>query len=325
MSARPLAAWTTTLLLAGMSLIGVADAGVAAESRTAPGPALREDPATLRAALECTSDVGTSSKRTVLLVHGTMASSTEDWGGNLALELPKQGYPVCMVTIPSRALNDMQTNVEYVVSALRKLNQRSGKKVVAIGHSQGAFLISYALRYWPDLATKVSDVIGYAGTYTYGTDFAEPLCKVVCTEAFQQFRPTSNLLAAIAARPLPSGPGYTAYSTSLDEVVVPQPKASTLRAPGVRNYRLQDLCPTDVAEHLLLPFERPLLALTLDAMTHAGPARIERIDQLRCGLLPSAPATVPSLVTFALQGLVTVAQSPATKEPALRCYLRPDC
>jgi pimeloyl-ACP methyl ester carboxylesterase len=315
-------------LTAGLVVPGAAAAPPlqpAAVATPLPGPPLREDPAKLAASLSCTAGVTTSSTPTVLLVPGTLTSPDQDWGKNLATQLPKRGYQTCMVAQPTHALNDMQVSVEYVVSAIRALYSRSGGKVAVIGHSQGAFLATYALRFWPDLALKVSDFIGYAGTYTYGFDLAETLCTAPCTEALQQFRPGSRLLTGVAAQPLPSGPGYTAYSTNVDEMVRPQPLASTLHAPSVRNYVLQDLCPFDLADHLLIPFEKPFLALTLDALRNPGPGAFERIGRAPCGLLTGAPQAVPGLVTSVALGAVAGAQNTATAEPPLRCYLDANC
>lgn len=291
----------------------------------APGPRLQESAAKLRSSLDCTADVKTSRKQAVLLVHGTAATPKEDFGGNLDRYLPRAGYPLCIVTIPRRSMTDVQTNVEYVVHAIREAYARSGRKIAVIGHSQGAFLATYALRVWPDLARKVDDFIGYAGTYTYGTDLAPVLCAVICTAAYHQLSPGSELLTAVARRPLPKGPSYTSFSSNLDEIVVPQPMASHLVAPGARNYVLQEHCPLDVAEHLLITFEKPFLQLTLDALTHRGPAKLARISALRCGLLPEATGTVPSLVSFLAGASDVMARYAVREEPPLRCYLRPAC
>ncbi len=312
-----------TAVAVGCLSVAVPSSQAAADP--APGPRLQEPAAKLRSSLDCTSDVKTPRKQTVLLVHGTAATPKEDFGGNLDTYLPRAGYPLCIVTLPRRSMTDVQVNVEYVVHAIRAAYARSGGKIAVIGHSQGAFLPSYALRFWPDLASKVDDFIGYAGAYTYGTDFGPVLCAVICTAAFHQLSPGSDLLAAVARRPLPGGPSYTAFSTNLDEIVLPQPMASHLVAPGARNFVLQDHCPLDVAEHLFIPFEKPFLQLTLDALAHRGPAKLARIPELTCGLLPEAPGAVPSLVTFLAGASQVMTKYAVREEPPLRCYLRPAC
>lgn len=217
-------------------------------------------------------------------------------------------------------MGDLQTNVEYVVHAIRKAHRLSGRRIAIIGHSQGAFLPSYALRVWPDLAGKVEDFISYAGAITHGTDQAHLICALPCPAAFHQFRPGSNLLTALAARPLPEGPSYTGFATSYDEVVTPQPKASTVVGPGARDYLLQDLCPTDLAEHLTIIAERPFFQLAFDVLRRPGPARLARIDELRCGFDPLVIQALPALPTFGFGILTSAPQHPATEEPPLRGY-----
>jgi len=211
--------------------------------------------------------------------------------------LPREGYPVCTVTYRDRGLIDMQVQVEYVVNAIRRVAQRSGRKIAVIGHSQGAALNSYALRFWPDLARKVEDFIGVAGTYTYGTDLAAA-CAVPCPSPLvQEFKPGSSFMAAMARTPLPPGPSYTAYSTRTDTAVLPQPKAGKLEAPGARSYTLQDLCPGDLYEHDLLVATAATVALTLDAFSHPGPAAAERLSRVPCGLVPRRRASRASCST----------------------------
>lgn len=301
----------------------------AASAQAAPGPLLLTPATDLAASLNCTPDLASSDRTPVLLVHGTGATPSDDFGWNYLKLLPAAGVPTCTVTIPNRALRDVQGNVEYVVFAIREMARVSGRKISIIGHSQGAFLPTYALRFWPDLARKVDDFIGYAGTYTYGTDVSNAICgtPATCVTAFTQFRPGSRFLRSVAAAPLPEGPSYTGFTTSTDEIVTPQPTASVLEAPGARTYNLQDLCPADPAEHLLIIGERPMYALTLDALGHAGPADLARLGTAGCGLLPGVAESAPALASFAtgIAAETPGAASPDMTEPALRCYLDASC
>ena len=306
------------LVLAVLASLGPPSAASAA----VPGPPLHEPVSKLAAALKCSADLKSPDKTPVLLVHGTGATVSEDWGYNYAKILPREGYPVCTVQLPFRAMTDVQLNVEYVVYAIRTMAKRSGGKVSVLGHSQGAFLPTYALRFWPDLASKVDDFIGFAGTYTYGTDFSHVLCATPCTQAFRQLTPGSRFLTAIVKKPIPPGPSYTGFSTRLDEVVIPQPMASNLVAPGATNYILQDLCPLDTAEHLLIVGEKPFVQLTMDALKHPGPASLARAGNVSCGLIPETPQVLPSLGTFAIGAITTNVGQPSFAEAPLRDYLQ---
>jgi triacylglycerol lipase len=316
-SAMAVAAVVAAVLTSALVLIGPT------ASADPAGPPLQTSKKQLRAALDCTRNIDrTGRKPAVLLVHGTATTTEETWSWNLQPRLEKRGYAVCHVDIPERSWTDMQDNVEYVVHAIRASYRRSDAKIAVVGHSQGAFLPTYALRVWPDLASKVKDFIGFAGTYTYGTDSLKGPCSAACPPAGHQFVPGSNLLTQIAGRRLPDGPSYTAFSTNQDELVTPQPTASRLRAQGVRNYVLQDLCPTDVADHIAILAERPFFQLTFDALAHRGPGRIGRVKSPVCGADPKAAAGLAQLPSYGIGFLVGYAAHQTDQEPPLRRYWR---
>ena len=283
------------------------------------GPPLETPTAELENALECTDDVGTSDQRTVLLVHGTGATPSENFSWSYFPFLEEKGYPYCTVTVPQRAMGDLQHNVEFVVHAIRRAYELSGDKIAIVGHSQGATLPAYALRMWPDLAPMVEDFISYAGAFEHGTSLANLACLLPCAKAFRQFRPGSRFLAQMAKHPMPEGPSYTAFATRYDEIVTPQPKASRLNAPGAQNYLLQDLCPVDVAEHLTIIAEKPFFALALDALEHPGPGELSRVD-LQCGFDRHVVQSLPHLVTFGLGTVGSYGAELSTVEPPLRAY-----
>lgn len=163
---------TTAALLAAVTA-GTVSPAAAAE----PGPALQTPTATLQQAVSCTADLAGAATTPVLLVHGTYIDSAESWGWGYQRVLAAQGYPVCTVELPQRATIDMQTSVEYVVHAIRHANEVSGRRVAVIGHSQGAILPVWALRFWPDLAARVDDMIGLAGPMD-GAGFANDQCAL---------------------------------------------------------------------------------------------------------------------------------------------------
>jgi len=306
----------------------VAAAALGPGALAAPGPRLQEPQAKLDAALSCSPDLASSTREPVLLVPGTSATPENDYGWNYLKILPREGYPVCTLTYRERGMVDLQIQVEYVVNAIRRVAQRSGRKVAIIGHSQGAILNAYALRFWPDLARKVEDFIGVAGTYTYGTDVAKAVCSANCLiPLLYEITPGSPFMAAMARAPLPAGPGYTTYATRTDEAINPQPKAGILDAPGARNYLLQALCPGDLYEHDSFVAAAATVALTLDALKHDGPADLKRPSSIPCGLVPEA-ADAPSQVPDLVLGNFTQgagADTVVSKAPVLRCYLDPAC
>ncbi|WP_162602498.1 esterase/lipase family protein [Nocardioides daejeonensis] len=300
----------------------VAARTTAVKAIRAKGPRLRTSKAVLNHAIACTSNVGKVRKRTVLLVHGTGAVPDDNFTWNYYAALKKRGNPYCTVRIPKRGMGDLQHNVEFVVHAIRAVHRRAGRKIAIIGHSQGATLPAYALRIWPDTAKRVADFISYAGAFDLGTSMANVLCVLPCAEAFKQYTPGSNFLTALAKHPLPPGPSYTAFATRYDEIVTPQPAASHLQAPGARNYLLQDLCPADVAEHLLIIAEKPFFQLAFDALDHRGPGKLSRIGKVTCGLDKQVANALPALPGFGTGILTSYPSTLTATEPPLRAYLR---
>lgn len=306
----------------------VAGLGVAT-AEAAPGPPLTE-PATARSgALQCSGDLSASRRRPVLLVHGTGATAEENWGNGYLPALLERGHSVCTVDIPGHAHGDVQVNVQYVVSAIRQVHRRSGRRIAVIGHSQGAFLPTYALRVWPDLLSHVADFIGLAGFYDRGSEAIGAMCDSDqgCHPSFQQFRDGAGFLGQLSRRTLPAGPAYTAIGTDADETVTPQPAAN--RMPGMRSIQLQEICPgrrsaLPTTDHIILAVDAVGYALAVDALDHDGPADASRIDPAVCQqlFLPGVDAVG---VVASLPGLLT-RQGPTTKvAPRTRCYMLATC
>jgi pimeloyl-ACP methyl ester carboxylesterase len=266
--------------------------------------------------LNCDAGAGAGAKTPVLLIHGTFTTSAW-WTPTYARALPTAGYPVCTVDVPDFEAGDVQTSVEFVVSAIRAVAARAQRPMAVIGHSQGAFLATVALRFWPDLATDVKDFIGLAGLYEHGSALGTPVCAIACPASAWQLRPGSRLLQAYASRPLYRGPVYTAISTAFDEIVVPQPEAG--RLSGARNIVLQDICPGRIVDHALITADAVAYALVLDALNHHHPAHTNNAVCSQ-GLLPGAdPVDLAAQLAQATLGLAAFAGQPVGAEAPVRC------
>jgi triacylglycerol lipase len=264
----------------------------------------------------------------VLLVHGTFTTPEESWDPGYFKVLPELGTPACTIDLPGRALEDAQASAEYVVYAIREMARRAGRRVSVIGHSQGALHPLWAMRFWPDVGAKVSDSIGLAGPFQ-GTQAANTSCGGgSCFEAAWQMRPGSAFLTALFAAPLPETVEYTSIATQFDQLVIPQPQASTLR--GKPPILVQDVCPGRPVEHTFVLYEAVTFALVLDALGHAGPADPARVDPLVCAERtmpgadnPAALATAPEFAAAFAQGSTVGPQ--VDREPPLRCYVTNTC
>jgi triacylglycerol esterase/lipase EstA (alpha/beta hydrolase family) len=296
------------------------------------GPALDVPRDQLAGALRC--PVGKTAHRDkpiVLLVHGTGTTGEDSWPDGLGIVLRNTGFAWCMVTIPGRELGDIQTSAEYVVHAVRDLAKKHRGKVDLIGHSQGADEIRWTVRWWPGARKQVEDLVTIEGA-NQGVNAASGLCAIGdCTPAVWQFRPGSNFLAALNKVPTPAGPSYTAIGSMTDELLQPALpfETSTYRIPGggATNVLVQDLCPGRPVVHVQAIYDAAELAIVMDALQHAGAAKLARVDKGVCSKV-FAPGIDPVTAIGDIAGLYATAAGPiifpsaatTSREPALRPY-----
>ncbi len=330
-----IAAVAAALLLAGCGSDRGAGDSVDAE------PRLETDPALLDAALDCTP-FQNADKPPVLLVHGTFTHGREQYNWTYKPLLIERGFDVCTVTYPDRGLGDMQVSAEYIVHALRRMHAESGRKVAMIGHSQGALMPRWAIKWWPSAREAVQDFVLLAGP-NHGTTVAatdNPLgsaagSTVGVPAAFYQFARGAQFIAALnAGDETPGSIDYTNIYTLFDELVqpaLPEPTAALEFGqdnPKVANLLLQDLCPLLVVDHLSIGLtDRATFALALDAITHPGPADPVRAGGAAlCSALPVVPgvmlpsnfllemlALLPAEIETGLPGFNLVREEPPLK------------
>lgn len=248
---------------------------------------------TLDAALDCTDLTANPDKEPVLLVHGTFTAGHEQYDWNYAPLLTARGFDHCIVTYPNRGLDDMQVSAEYVARAMEVMHEQSGRKVDVMGHSQGALLPRWAVKWFPQASAAADDLVLVAGP-NHGTAVAQlspggPISPAV----FYQFSPDSNFTEALnRGDETPGDIDYTSlYSTLLDELVQPdgnipgQTATAILGAgktdPRVANVTPQQLCPGRLVDHLTIgTIDLVSIDIVLDAFTHDGPADLSRLDPL---------------------------------------------
>lgn len=317
----------------------LADPGL---SSAAGEPPLETAPEVLAKSLHCTAFTH-PDKPPVLLVHGTFTAGFEQYDWTYIPLLVDRGYDVCTITYPDRGFGDMQISAEYVVYALRRIHAESHRKVAMIGHSQGASMPRWALKWWPSARAAVSDFVLQAGP-NHGTSNAPvvPLLPGVTglPEALYQFPPTSLFTTAVnKGDETPGDIDYTNLYTQFDELVQPVTPVPTAALdwqannPKVSNILLQDLCPGRFVDHVSIGLtDRLSFELALDAIANPGPASIERAGGATalCGLAAFVPDQIVSpAAATALLGILqqeaangAPALHLAAQEPPLKAYAR---
>lgn len=245
----------------------------------APGPPLSISGDAAARSLACPARF-TAPRGPVLLVHGTGANAGV-WDLGMLPALTREGFDVCRVALPEAANGEVQLAAEYVVAAIRQIASDAGRPVAVVGHSQGGMLPRWALRWWPDVRTRVSMTIGIEPS-NHGSPLVQALCAAPCRAAAWQQSPGSAFLAALNAgsETIPELP-YTTIGATTDTTV---PAASARLAGGanVVNVVTQELCPGRQVDHGPAIDDAATYALTLDALTHGGLASMDRIDRAVC-------------------------------------------
>lgn len=268
-----------------------------------PPPALPGDPPydvpqdKLAAALDC-DPITHPQREPVLLVHGTFTTGHEEYDWSWAPNLRSRGFDVCIVTYPDRGLGDQQVSAEYIAYAVQTIHARTGKLVDMAGHSQGASMPRWAIRFWPSVQRDLDDFVLVAGP-NHGTtaspDSGSPFGSLTSTfgmpAAFYQFSPDANFTKAVnTVDETPGKVSYTSlYSTFYDELVEPAAPVPTAgldwghEGRNTRNIAIQQVCPGRFVDHLAIGTTDPVaFDLAVDAFTHPGPADPARLATTVC-------------------------------------------
>lgn len=316
-------------LAACIGLLTCASAAVAL-SGASRGPAITVPLSKLKTAVSCRGDLAHAKKDPVLLIPGTFAWGKINWGWNYQKLLPKLGYPACTVTFPSHGGGDIQYATEYAVSAIRMMAHRSGRGVVLIGHSQGGLEARWALRWWPDLRSKVAAVITLAAP-NGGALYPNQHCTAPnsCAASLYQMMTSSKFLTTLnKGTTLTWGIPWTTVGTTSDTVFVLPPEA---RLRGAQNVTVQDLCPDHQVQHVGLAYDGPASAIVLDALEHGGHLKMSRIDRSVCNtpLMPGVTQAEVNRVLGQYNAILAKDLGPtgprAPAEPALACYVTDSC
>ncbi len=269
-----LPALLTALLLAVTLLAGVgAGSGAQAEPPTYP-TAPEGDVAGVNN-WQCQPS---ARRRTpVVLVHGTFGDRRHLLEP-LSQALLAKGFCVFSLDYGNRATGDIETSARQLKKFTGRVLRATGaRKVSMVGHSQGGMMPRYYVKFLGGRKV-VRDLVGIAPS-NHGTSRTEgenPLTVLFglgCRACLQQGAGSTFLRRLNRGDETPGKVAYTQITTRNDEVVTPHTSGYLKPGPRTTNLTIQDLCPRDQAEHLFIPTSSTTIAVTLDALTHRGPAR----------------------------------------------------
>ena len=256
------------------------------EEPTAADPSFSVPEEELAAALACSdlTDTVGADRTPILLVHGTFTWGEEQFGWSWLPELDALGRDWCVVTYPDRGFGDLQVSAEYVAHAVLTIRDTTGRRVDMAGHSQGALMPRWALKYWPSVNAAVDDFVMLAGP-NHGTAVAGSSgSPMEMPEAFWQMRQGSAFVTTLnEGDESPGSVSYTSLYTWTDELVQPSygPDATAPLAEddNVTNLALQEACPGRVVDHLTIgTTDRASFLLTLAAFDQDGPLDVTAVD-----------------------------------------------
>ena len=151
-----------------------------------------------------------------------------------------------------------------------------------VGHSQGGMMPRYYIKFLGG-AEIVEDLVGLApsnhGTSSTGGGAAEPAPRHVLPGLPAAVRGIGVPDRSTPATRLPATASYTNITTKYDEVVVPHTSGYLEPGPQTTNLTLQDVCPTDLAEHIQIPMSSDRDRSHAQRVDTAGSGRPGRCDR----------------------------------------------
>ncbi|KAK3699635.1 hypothetical protein LTR37_016371 [Vermiconidia calcicola] len=226
----------------------------------------------------------------IILVPGTGNTGYTTFKGNYIPLLQRStiGDPVWL-NIPDFLLDDAQVNAEFVAYAINYISGISRKrKAAVICWSQGNIDTQWAFKYWPSTRTRSRTFSPdyHSTTLANLIDNGDPMPPAVLQQEYN-----SDFITTLRANGGDSSyvPTTTVYSGFLDEIVQPQSGhgasafLKNARGAGVSNNEVQVICPPGSPAGSFYTHEGTLynplgFALAIDALSHAGPGRPNRLD-----------------------------------------------
>lgn len=217
----------------------------------------------------------------VVLVHGTFGDR-KNLLENLSKGIKAAGFCVFSLDYGNRGTGDIVASAKTLKRYVAKVRRATGaRKVSLVGHSQGGMMPRHYIKFLGG-AKVVDDLVGIAPS-NHGTDLignlkplmglTGPILDLACRACTQQGTGSAFLRRLNAGDETPGRVSYTQITTKHDEVVVPHTSGYLAAGRRTTNLTIQNACPHDISEHLLIPLAKPTLSWTLNALKRKGPAK----------------------------------------------------
>lgn len=268
-------------VLAAVTLLGVAS--VPARAAADPSPPGAND-------WSCSPS--RAHPRPLVLVHGLGATMNENWS-YLSPRLKAAGYCVFALTygvdprtaafpvVPGGVVPMERSARQFAAFVARVRAATHARKVDLVGHSEGTVMPRYYLKVLHG-ARRVNRFVAMTPLWR-GTDaaavaelrdalgplgLAAPVTALVarfCGSCPEFLRGSAYLRRMNAGGEAVRGVRYTSLITRYDELVSPY-TSGIMHARGARNIVVQNVCPTDVSEHLAMAFDPVVAQLIANAL-----------------------------------------------------------
>jgi triacylglycerol esterase/lipase EstA (alpha/beta hydrolase family) len=203
----------------------------------------------------------------VILVHGTFENRSDNWQA-LSPQLAALGYCVYALDYGANAYTaDWFYGVAHVASSAAQLawyvqqvlSETGAGQVDIVGHSQGAMMPRYYLKFLGG-AAYVHTLVGLApsnhgttldgiGAFAQQEGFAQPFLAGRCDSCYDQLTGSPFMTKLNSGGDTVAGVNYTVIETRDDEVVTPY-TSTFLSGSNVTNITVQDQCPADSSDHI---------------------------------------------------------------------------
>ena len=262
-------------LAAGCTLLSAALVGAAAPAQARN--TAQSDPVAAAQALAAPGVPGANDwsckpssahPRPVVLVHGTFANGSVNWL-TMAPALAANGYCVFALTYGAqpgvpvlRAIAPVADSAQQLSTFVDGVLAATGTgQVDIVGHSQGGMMPRYYMKF-DGGAAKVHTLVALApsnhgttldGLTTLAQSYPGAVAVVgsLCPACTDQITGSAALTQLNAGGDTLPGVTYWVIATRYDEVVTPY-QSQFLSGPNVHNVLVQDLCPANAPDHVLM-------------------------------------------------------------------------